>query len=168
MKKLKKTILLILAAILFTLAAPAETVRSPFAVTAQAAVGSSVRISTKKKTLFVGKSFTLKIRGTGKKVRWTSSDKSVASVSSKGKVTAKKPGTAVITGKVGGKKYTCRVTVKKAPAKTTYILNTNTKVFHYSWCSSCDRMAPKNRLEYTGTREEVIVMDYRPCKRCNP
>lgn len=51
---------------------------------------------------------------------------------------------------------------------TTYILNTNTKKFHYPSCSSVDQMSAKNRQDYTGTRDEVIAMGYDPCKRCNP
>lgn len=49
----------------------------------------------------------------GKKVTWSSSDKKVADVSKKGKVTAKKIGTAKVTAKVKGKKYTCTVNVIK-------------------------------------------------------
>ena len=51
---------------------------------------------------------------------------------------------------------------------TTYILNTNTKKFHYPSCSSVDQMSDKNRQEFTGTRDEVIAMGYDPCGRCNP
>jgi len=51
-----------------------------------------------------------------KKVKWSSDDIVVASVSSNGKVTAKMEGTAKITAKLNGKKYHCKVTVvKKAP-----------------------------------------------------
>ena len=39
-------------------------------------------------------------------------DKKVATVNAKGKVTAKKAGTAVITVNAGGIKQTCTVTVK--------------------------------------------------------
>ena len=164
---------MILAALLFTLSAPAEMLRSPFVVTAEAAevteaaVTNKVTISAKKKTLYVGKSFKLKIKGTSKTVKWSSSNKSVATVTSKGKVTAKKAGTATITAKVGGKKYTCKVTVKKA-ATETYILNTSTHKFHHTWCSSCDQISPENYLKFKGTRKEVIAMGYEPCKRCNP
>jgi len=49
-----------------------------------------------------------------------------------------------------------------------YVLNTNTRKFHYPNCDSADRIKPKNRKEYNGTREEVIEMGYEPCKRCNP
>ena len=75
---------------------------------------SSIKISKKKKTLRVGDKYTLKITGTSKKVKWKSSNKKVATVNSKGKVKAKKKGTATITAKVGGKKYKCKITVKKA------------------------------------------------------
>ena len=50
----------------------------------------------------------------------------------------------------------------------TYILNTNTKKFHYPSCSSVEQMKDKNKQEYTGTREDVITMWYEPCKNCNP
>lgn len=56
----------------------------------------------------------LKVSGTTQKVKWSSNKTSVATVSSSGKVTAKKAGTATITAKVGTKKYTCKVTVKSA------------------------------------------------------
>lgn len=46
-----------------------------------------------------------------KTVTWTSSNSKVATVS-RGKVTAKMPGTATITAKVGSKTRTCKVTVK--------------------------------------------------------
>ncbi len=49
---------------------------------------------------------------------WSSSNKKVATVSSSGKITAKKTGTTTITFKTSnGKKATCKVTVKKAPTK---------------------------------------------------
>ncbi len=51
---------------------------------------------------------------------------------------------------------------------TTYILNMNTKKFHYPSCSSVDQMSDKNRQEFTGTRDEVIAMGYDPCGRCHP
>ncbi len=63
---------------------------------------------------------------------------------------------------------TAALETDKAADGTDYILNTNTKKFHYPWCSSVDQMAEKNKLEYTGDREDVIEMGYDPCKRCNP
>lgn len=55
-----------------------------------------------------------------------------------------------------------------APRGTAYILNTNTKKFHYPDCSSVKQMAEKNKQEYTGSREDVISMGYDACKRCKP
>lgn len=55
-----------------------------------------------------------------------------------------------------------------ATTGTTYVLNTNSKKFHYPTCSSVDDMSPQNREDFTGTRDQVIAMGYDPCKRCNP
>ena len=38
----------------------------------------------------------------------------------------------------------------------TYILNTNTKKFHYPSCSSVADMKEKNKKEFTGSRDDVI------------
>ncbi|MCD7762437.1 MAG: DNA/RNA non-specific endonuclease [Lachnospiraceae bacterium] len=53
-------------------------------------------------------------------------------------------------------------------SEVTYILNTNTKKFHYPSCPSVSQMSEKNKQEYTGSREDVISMGYEPCKNCNP
>ena len=58
--------------------------------------------------------------------------------------------------------------VSQESRETTYVLNTNTKKFHYPTCSSVDDMKEKNKQIYTGSREDVINMGYVPCKRCNP
>lgn len=49
-----------------------------------------------------------------------------------------------------------------------YIVNTNTKKFHYTYCSSVSDMKEKNKLEYTGQRDELIEQGYTPCGRCKP
>lgn len=72
-----------------------------------------LKINTKKATLKVKKSIVLKITGATGKVTWTSKNKKVAKVSSKGKVTALKPGSTTITGRTGGKTFVCKITVKK-------------------------------------------------------
>ena len=53
-------------------------------------------------------------------------------------------------------------------AQADYILNTNTKKFHYPTCSSVKDMKDKNKQEYHGTRGEVIAKGYSPCGRCKP
>ena len=79
-------------------------------VTADAA---TVKLSKTKATIYVGSTTPLKVKGTSQKAKWTSSKKSVATVNSKGKVTAKKSGKATISVKAANKKtYKCVVTVK--------------------------------------------------------
>lgn len=53
-------------------------------------------------------------------------------------------------------------------SKTIYILNTNTKKFHYPYCDSVNDMKEKNKQEFIGNREEVVTMGYSPCGRCKP
>ena len=84
----------------------------------------SIKLNKKTASLTVGKTLTLKAavkpKNANKKVVWKSSDKKIASVSSKGKVTAKKVGKAVIT--CCSKKYpkikaACKITVKPVAVK---------------------------------------------------
>ena len=49
-------------------------------------VEAAVKISATKKTMYKGYTYKLKITGTKKKVTWSSSNKSKATVNSKGKV----------------------------------------------------------------------------------
>lgn len=49
-----------------------------------------------------------------------------------------------------------------------YVLNTNTKKFHYLSCSSVNQIKKKNRKDYHGTRDELISSGYEPCGKCNP
>ena len=96
-----------------------------------AEAANKVKLNYKKVTMNVGKTKRLKVKGTKKKVQWKSSRKSVATVSKKGVVKAKKKGTATITAQIGKKKLRCKVVVKKnsgnnkngnnAAAKRTYV-----------------------------------------------
>lgn len=86
-------------------------------------------LSVSKKTLVVKQTYTLKVNGsTGKKV-WKSSNKSVATVSSSGKITAKKTGKATISVKVNGKTLKCNITVKKN--QKTYSVNKDVMDYAY-------------------------------------
>ena len=60
--------------------------------------------------------------------------------------------------------------IEKAPVAvgTDYILNKNTKKFHYTYCNDVKKMKDKNKKYYTGTREECIGMGYEPCGNCKP
>ena len=50
----------------------------------------------------------------------------------------------------------------------TYVLNTNTKKFHYPYCGSVSTMKESNKKETNETREELISQGYKPCGNCNP
>lgn len=56
----------------------------------------------------------------------------------------------------------------QTPVGADYILNTNTKKFHYTYCGSVNQMSEKNKQPYSGSRDDIIEMGYEPCKNCNP
>ena len=107
------------------------------------AASKKMKLSATSKKLDIGKSFTLKIYTRGDsvldskgrlavmddkdnihywfdyktKATWKSSNPKVATVSSKGKVTAKKKGTTTVTANVGKTTYKCKVTVLRPISK---------------------------------------------------
>lgn len=99
LKALRKSLCVLLTVMmLFTLA--------PITVSA-----ASFKLSKTSVSLTKGYSTTLKVTGTSKKVTWSSSNKKVATVTSKGKVYGKKAGTCYITAKVGKESVKCKVSV---------------------------------------------------------
>ena len=50
----------------------------------------------------------------------------------------------------------------------TYVLNMNTRKFHYPDCNSVKQMKDKNKEVVEKTRDEVISMGYDPCGNCHP
>ena len=70
-------------------------------------------------TLYKGQTFKLKVTGANsKKISWSSSNKSVATVKN-GTVTAKKAGTAIVQAKFGKTKRQCKVIVKNPTISMT-------------------------------------------------
>ena len=69
-------------------------------------------LNAAKKVLKRGKSFNLKVTGVIGNVRFTSAKKNIATVSSNGKVTAKKKGTAVIKVTANGVTLKCKIIVR--------------------------------------------------------
>lgn len=51
---------------------------------------------------------------------------------------------------------------------TKYILNTSTMKFHRPACRTVKKMNEENKKEYNGDRNDIINMNYEPCKICNP
>lgn len=120
MKQLKKFYKLCMMIAVLSLIIP--VVLPVSTVVTQAA---TIKIDKKEITLTVGKSSKLKIIGAKEndKIKWTTSDKAIATVSSAGKVTGKKAGKATITATVANKKYTCKVTVKNPKVVNPKVAN---------------------------------------------
>lgn len=118
-------------------------------------------------TLVAGKSTTLKATKTGGTISsWKSSNKSIATVTSKGKVTAVAPGTATITVKLAnGSKATCKVTVtkvvyyKKCSASQKSIVDALKSIGVDSSMTNRKKIAAANGISnYTGTAEQNSKM----------
>ena len=69
------------------------------------------KLSKTSAAMYPGQSTKLKVKNTSAKVKWSSSNKKIAKVSSKGTVKAVKLGKCTITAKVKGKKLKCKVAV---------------------------------------------------------
>lgn len=132
MQRMKKLVVLLLAVVMMITVLPVQ------------AEAAAVKLNKTAVSLYVGEKVTLKLSKKQSSVKWSSSNKKVAAVTSAGKVTAKKAGKATVTAKVSNKTYTCRVTVKNpylnktklslAKGKTYNLKLTGTKV--KSWKSS--------------------------------
>lgn len=131
MKRIRQMVLVVAFFLLgCTLVNPSEHVQ---AATKKVTKISITNVSYKKMTMVKGSKFTLKTsiapsNATYKKLKWTSSKPSVATVNQSGKVTAKKNGTAVITAtaKDGSKKkvsVTITVGTKVSKVKVTTAAN---------------------------------------------
>lgn len=70
-------------------------------------------------SLVKGHSTTLCVNGTNQKITWSSADESIATVSKRGKVTAQKLGTTIISASFGKSTLKCEVTVKTGSIATS-------------------------------------------------
>ncbi|MBQ6496771.1 MAG: Ig-like domain-containing protein [Firmicutes bacterium] len=73
---------------------------------------SKVKLNKTEFQGFVGQTVKLKVTGTKSKVKWSSSNRKIAKVSKKGKVTLKKAGTCMIKAKVNRKTLKCNIFAK--------------------------------------------------------
>ena len=69
-------------------------------------------ISTSNKTIIKGYTYTLYLKGNSQKVTWSSNNKKIVTINSKGKINTVKCGTTHVIAKVGGKKFSCKVRVE--------------------------------------------------------
>ncbi len=123
-KRLSKVLMVLLAVIITLSSVPVSSISqiasdSSIGVVAEAA-SEKTHLNKTKKSVYIGKKYTLKlIDKNGKtisnsKIKWSRSNKTVASVSQKGVVTGKKAGKIKITATYNGKKYIAVITVKSA------------------------------------------------------
>lgn len=54
------------------------------------------------------------------------------------------------------------------PQENSYMCNLNTNKFHRMTCRDINKMSEKNKMVYTGSRDDLINQGYSPCKNCNP
>ena len=83
-----------------------------FAFTFSAEAAGKIKLNASKATLATDQGILLELKGYSGAVKWSSSNKKVATVNKNGLVKAKKKGSTVITAKAGKKKYKCKITVK--------------------------------------------------------
>ncbi|MBQ9984157.1 MAG: C40 family peptidase [Lachnospiraceae bacterium] len=76
----------------------------------QAQAAGKVKLNKSKLVLEMGTTYELKVKNTDENVKWSTSNKKIVKVK-KGVLTPVSVGTATVTAKVFGKKYTCKVTV---------------------------------------------------------
>ncbi len=92
--------------------------------TTKPSTDSSVKLSVSSKSIFTGNRFAITATASGS-VSWSSSNTCVATVDSRGVVTAKSAGSATITAKSGSHSATCKITVKSGSSVNISNSNVN-------------------------------------------
>lgn len=159
------------SAILITCAP--QTFQTGSILTANAA---QIHLSAKKISLPKGKTKKLKLKNASGKIKWSSSKKSIATVSAKGLVKAKKAGKTVITATYRNKKYKCSVTVPGSSSEkntggssqggssytSTVYWTPGGSVYHVS--RSCPTLS-RSKTVYSGSRSDSGKS--RACRVCS-
>nr|DAG83085.1 MAG TPA: Tail tube protein [Caudoviricetes sp.] len=107
-------------------------------------------INKKSIKIKVGSSYTLKLKGTKQKITWSSSNKNIATVNSKGLVKGKKAGKCIITAKINKKKYTCSVIVSASTVPiSTFKIDSCLSVVENDYSSIDYTISPSNATNKT-------------------
>lgn len=147
MKAAKKIVSLLLAVLMaFSMVTVSLTA---FAATKKV---TKVKLNKTKATVYVSETVTLKAtvspsKATNKSIKWSTSNKSVATVSSKGVVKGVKAGTATITAAAkdgSGKKATCKITVKNIAVSKVALNKTSATVSTGSSLTLKATVSPSN------------------------
>lgn len=109
LKIIKRAIVIVFLSILSIMTPMSLTDHSNIIVNA----ASKVQLNKIAVSIYVGKTYNLKLSGTKDNIKWSSSDKKIATVNSSGKVKGIKQGKVTITAKVGKNTYKCIVKVEK-------------------------------------------------------
>ena len=162
MKKKKiRSFLAVCACVLATsMATPSEGITTPVsAITVQAATKKAVSLKVTGKTVGVGQSVKLKATATkGAKLTYKSSNKSVATVSSKGVVTGKKPGSVKITVTAKKSKYkTVKKTVTVKIVKGSQTITASNQSLVIGQNKKIGATA-KTKLSYKSSNSKVVTV----------
>ncbi len=90
------------------------------------AEAAKVKLNVSKKTIYISKSYTLKLKNASGAVEWKSSKPEIAKVSQEGVVRALNVGKTTISAVYKNKTYKCKITVKKL--KATYDADYNADI----------------------------------------
>ncbi|WP_287638913.1 Ig-like domain-containing protein, partial [Blautia sp.] len=115
-------------------------------------------LNTSSKTLYTKGSTKTTLKVTTNltdKITWKSSNTKVAAVNSKGVVTAKAKGTAVITASCGEYKATCKITVKNPSLKLT---KTSATVKAGKTTKISAKATPSGKITYKSSNTKIATV----------
>lgn len=127
-----------------------------------ASISDKITISLTSKTLGIGKNVTLTAKATsGGAISYTSANKNIATVTSKGVVTAVKTGTTVITATDSktGKKVSCSIKVVKEGLTSVKIAETSkTLTVNDTYTITAATVPANGEVEYTTSNKNVATV----------
>ena len=126
---------------------------------------SSIKLNVKKKTLGEKEKFklTVNLKPSGVSagtLKWKSSDKKIVTVDKKGKITAKKPGSATITVTTANKKSaSCKITVKKKPKSVKLVAKSDSlKVKKTMKLKTTLSKGSAGKVTYTSSKSKIATV----------